>query len=280
MIFAVKADLIALVRGLIEGLQPFAQAHGVSLSLTSEFNQLVLLYQPEEIVPDLTQLLCRVITFTPQGYAVQMRINTCPAETNCLDISVANTGVSLALMGDIRKGIRYEVMVESQQHGSKFIIRMPINGEKHTQMTADTSTGTHAIIKPWYSEIRKHLTTHFKNPKNLEEAAENRSEQEGIFLKKAHAIIEGHMDQEGFTAKDLANAMALSSTQLFRKIRSLTHLAPGRYIRLVRLLKARDLLQSGHYNVSEVAGKVGFVSNSHFTRAFQKQFGINPSSLK
>lgn len=280
MIFAVRADLIALVKGLIEGLQPFAQAHGISLSLSSEFNRLVFLHQPEEIVPDLTQLLCRVITFTPQGYTVQMNIRASPAESTFIDISVTNTGVNLTLMGEIRRGIRYEVMTESQENGTSFMIRMPINADKHGQITPETSSETYTIIKPWYSEIRKHLTTHFKNPRNLEEAADKRSEQEGIFLKKANAIIEGHLDQEGFTAGDLAKAMALSRTQLFRKIRPLTHMAPGRYIRFVRLLKARDLLQSGRYNVSEVAGRVGFVSNSHFTRAFQKQFGINPSALK
>ena len=280
MIFPVHADLIGLVRGLIDGLQPFARAHDISLTLCSEFNELEFLYQPEEIIPDLTQLLCRVITFTPQGFAVKMLIIPCPNEANTVLFSVVNSGASLALMGDIKQGLRYEVSVENQKNGTEFIVRIPLPREQYEAQHRKQKSDPHSIIKPWYSEIRERLTTHFTNPRHLEELAGRRNEQDGIFLKKVNAIIERKLDHQGFSAEDLARAMALSRTQLFRRIRSLTQMAPGRYIRAKRLLRAKELLESGKHNVSEVAGQVGFVSNSHFTRAFQKQFGINPSSMK
>jgi AraC-like DNA-binding protein len=110
--------------------------------------------------------------------------------------------------------------------------------------------------------------------------AKQRGIQEGIFLKKVNAVIDSHLDKEGFSTKDLALHMALSRTQLFRKIKELTQMAPGQYIRYVRLRKAKELLLEGQLNVSEVGYRVGFLSNSHFCRAFQRQFGINPSRLK
>ena len=74
--------------------------------------------------------------------------------------------------------------------------------------------------------------------------------------------------------------MALSRTQLYRKLKVLTHQPPAQYIQFVRLQKAKEYLQNTELNVGEVVLKVGFASHSHFTRAFHDQFGFNPSFLK
>ena len=144
----------------------------------------------------------------------------------------------------------------------------------------DQNNNHHAVIIPFYSEIKSRLTSHFKNRKNLERAAQRKNTKQGAFLKQVNSIIDVNMSREGFSAIDLAKEMAMSPSQLFRKIKALTHMSPGRYIQFVRLEKAKELLEQGKYNVSEVAFSVGFVSCSHFTRAFQKQFGFNPSSIR
>ena len=90
------------------------------------------------------------------------------------------------------------------------------------------------------------------------------------------------MSDTNFKVDTLSNAMALSRTQLFRKIKSLTQMSPQQYLRFVRLETAKKLLQSKDkdLNVSEVCYAVGFASKSHFTRSFQKEFGFNPSEYK
>lgn len=280
MIFPVKADLIGMIKGTIQGLRPFAVAHEVELSLNSEFKELFALYQPEQIVPDLTQLISRIITFTPQKHSVNIAVKSCPANQSCILISITNSGVNLSLLGDIRSSLRYPVEVSGYDRGSNFELQFPLDLDLEKSDLPDIPRRGHTIIKPWYSEIRKRLTNHFSDPKTIERAARNRSDQEGIFLTKANAIIYSRLEQEGFGAEDLARSMALSRTQLFRKIRDLTQMAPGRYIRFIKLQKAKELLEKGDLNVNEVAYQVGFVSHSHFTRAFQKQFGMNPSALK
>ena len=47
----------------------------------------------------------------------------------------------------------------------------------------------------------------------------------------------------------------------------------------IRLEKAKDLLKTGNYNVTEVAYMVGFSSQSYFTKSFQKHFGFPPSNV-
>lgn len=52
------------------------------------------------------------------------------------------------------------------------------------------------------------------------------------------------------------------------------------FIRDERLDKAFTLLEKGVNNVSEAAQAVGYVNVSHFSEAFRKKFGIQPSALK
>ena len=48
-------------------------------------------------------------------------------------------------------------------------------------------------------------------------------------------------------------------------------------IRIIRLKQAAEILAAKDVTVSEVADMVGFSSQSYFSTAFTKQFGISPS---
>jgi transcriptional regulator GlxA family with amidase domain len=89
-----------------------------------------------------------------------------------------------------------------------------------------------------------------------------------------------HLDKEGFDTVKLGRALALSRTQLYRRLKPLIGFSPAHYIRFVRLSKAKDFLDKEDLTVSEVAYKTGFASHSHFTRAFRTQFGFKPSEIR
>ena len=55
---------------------------------------------------------------------------------------------------------------------------------------------------------------------------------------------------------------------------------PFRYLRDCRLEQARHLLFTSKLAVGEVAHQVGYTSNSSFTSAFRKQFGLNPKTFQ
>lgn len=135
-------------------------------------------------------------------------------------------------------------------------------------------------VSPFYEKFGKLLKTHFSSLSNLEEAAAARSEREGAFLKKVNDVILSHISEEGFDACALGKALALSRSQLYRRLEPLIQRAPAHYIRYVRLHKAKDLLESGTHTIGEAAFRVGFRSQSHFTRVFREEFGFNPSLLR
>jgi AraC-like DNA-binding protein len=46
------------------------------------------------------------------------------------------------------------------------------------------------------------------------------------------------------------------------------------------MLKAKELLEKGAHNVSEVAVEVGYASLGSFSNAFFERFGLRPSAYR
>lgn len=282
MSFSINADLVPLFRGLVTGLQPFAAAQEVELVFESSVENLLASYNPEEVLSEITVLLSRVVTFTPQTYCVKVSVGECNENNDRCILEIENTGVDLSKLGEILSSVKNGLLVERQKQGTRFVISIPTN--QNSTVFKEPLEKASIIPKQYpmyFSAVSKRLSTHFSNTENLEKSAELKSASEGVFLKKVNAVVNSHLADSDFKVDTLADAMALSRTQLFRKIKSLTQMSPQQYLRFVRLERAKKLLQSKDrdLNVSEVGYEVGFASKSHFTRSFQKEFGFNPSDF-
>ncbi|MES2776404.1 MAG: ATP-binding protein [Bacteroidota bacterium] len=100
------------------------------------------------------------------------------------------------------------------------------------------------------------------------------------FLTKVLAAIEKNMSEEDFGVEELAKAVAMSRSQLHRKLMALTGQAPSETLRNTRLLRAKELLQKKVATPSEVAYQVGFNSHTYFSKCFKEEFGISPGEVK
>jgi len=99
------------------------------------------------------------------------------------------------------------------------------------------------------------------------------------FLLKIKQIIERELINPKLDVLYLSSEIGLSRSQLLRKLKALTDLSPNEYIRLYRLEKAYQRLQSGAGNVSEIAYTSGFENLSYFSKCFFEQYKIHPSEL-
>jgi AraC family transcriptional regulator of arabinose operon len=86
--------------------------------------------------------------------------------------------------------------------------------------------------------------------------------------------------QQPFTMADLAAAVNLSPSRFRHLFTSQTGLAPARYLRRMRLRRARLLIERSFLSVKEVMALVGYNDPSHFSRDFKRQHGVLPSSLR
>lgn len=99
------------------------------------------------------------------------------------------------------------------------------------------------------------------------------------FLRNIMLAIEKNMGEEEFGVEELAREIAMSRSQLHRKLVALTGQAPSEVLRTARLLRAKELLEKRSATPSEVAFKVGFNSHAYFSKCFKDQFGVSPSEI-
>ncbi len=97
------------------------------------------------------------------------------------------------------------------------------------------------------------------------------------FLDKAIKIIEEELANPDFSINEFCKTVGMSRTSVYNKIKTLTNQSPNDFIRIIRLNKAKELLKTKKYPVSEIAYMVGFSDPKYFSTSFKKQFGISPS---
>ncbi|MEM9996601.1 MAG: response regulator, partial [Bacteroidota bacterium] len=95
---------------------------------------------------------------------------------------------------------------------------------------------------------------------------------------RIEATIHARFADPDFSARDLADAVGLSGSQLRRRTQDLLGTTPTEAIRSYRLAQGALLLRKQAGTVAEVAYAVGFNSVSYFTRAFGDAYGRTPSA--
>ena len=107
------------------------------------------------------------------------------------------------------------------------------------------------------------------------------SPRRSSFLSAFLDLMEIYYQDDCFRAKQMAQFMNMSETQLFRRLKAQTNHGFTSYLRLYRLRKAKDLLQNDYeLNISEIAYEVGFTDPNYFSRSFSEVFGKTPSSFR
>ncbi|MGE8359036.1 AraC family transcriptional regulator [Pseudomonas sp.] len=97
------------------------------------------------------------------------------------------------------------------------------------------------------------------------------------------AAIDAHIDQHAahpLQVADLARLSGLSAARFHARFLDETGLTPMEYVRSRRLHLARQLLQGSSLPIGEIAARVGYASQSAFTAALSRQFGVTPRSLR
>jgi AraC-like DNA-binding protein len=99
----------------------------------------------------------------------------------------------------------------------------------------------------------------------------------GLALQ-VNQLAQRHREKLG--VKEMAHALGISPSHLRARFRVSTGVSIGRHLRRLRLDKACGLLRLTPHRVSEIAEQCGFNSIYHFSRAFQKTYGVSPMSYR
>ncbi len=97
------------------------------------------------------------------------------------------------------------------------------------------------------------------------------------FLQTISNIIHSEINNPQMNSTFLADKMAMSISQLSRKLNGITGYSTISYVLQLKLNKARKMLADTDISVTEVSDACGFYDSSYFARAFKKEFGVSPS---
>ncbi len=155
--------------------------------------------------------------------------------------------------------------IEGLEIGADAYIEKPFSPEYLQAQITSLLSNRHKIRDFFASSPLVHINT----------MAHTKADEQ--FLERLNELIQEHITDQQLDVEKLAHMMCMSRPTLYRKIKAVSDMTPNDLINIARLKKAAALLQEGNYRIYEIADMVGYHSQTHFGRNFQKQFGMSPS---
>ncbi|HEY0793815.1 MAG TPA: AraC family transcriptional regulator [Chthoniobacterales bacterium] len=110
-----------------------------------------------------------------------------------------------------------------------------------------------------------------------------RTENDGAIRRKgfrrADAVIDEHLET-GVTVELLARELEMQPQRLTRWFKATTGYTPYQYVSRRRLEQAMRLLSNRRLGLAEIALRLGFASQSHFTAVFRRATALTPSAYR
>lgn len=107
----------------------------------------------------------------------------------------------------------------------------------------------------------------------------NLSHDDILRLKQAEAALIKDFSFEAPTINQLARIAAMSPSKLKASFKKIYGLPVYQYYQKQRMIKAKAMLLSKKYSLSEIAEEVGFTGTHNFTKAYKKMFDQLPERI-
>ena len=115
---------------------------------------------------------------------------------------------------------------------------------------------------------------------NEEEEVDVMSQQDRRFLEQLTNFMERNIDNGELVVDDLVHEMAVSRSVFFKKLKSLTGLAPIEFIKEMRVKRAAQLIETGEFNMTQISYMVGINDPRYFSKCFKQRFGMTPTEYR
>lgn len=126
--------------------------------------------------------------------------------------------------------------------------------------------------------IEKYRRTVLKEDKNSDIRDEDSANAE--FLRLATDLIYREMKNPDFTPTMLSEELAISMSQLNKKLNAITGYPTSTYILQVKLSNAKKLLSNESKTIGEIATECGIYDVNYFSRVFKRHTGFTPTQFR
>ena len=99
-------------------------------------------------------------------------------------------------------------------------------------------------------------------------------------MDKLIELMEQNMDNGELVVDDLVRELAVSRSVFFKKLKTLTGLAPIEFIKEMRIKRATQLIETGEFNMTQISYMVGINDPRYFSKCFKAQVGMTPTEYR
>jgi len=108
----------------------------------------------------------------------------------------------------------------------------------------------------------------------------NMSPNDHKFMEKLLELMEKNIDNGDLVVDDLVQELAVSRSVFFKKLKSLTGLAPIEFIKEIRIKRAIQLIEAGEFSMTQISYMVGINDPRYFSKCFKQKMGVTPTMYK
>lgn len=159
-----------------------------------------------------------------------------------------------------------ESQIEGLETGADMYLSKPFHPH-HLLAAVDRMLGNQEIIRHYLESARAYAENY--NGKLIDK-------QDKDFMERMMAQLLAHRDNEDYNQDALADDLAVSRVQLYRKIKKLTGTTPADFIRTFRLQEAEKMLRTTTKTVQEIMQECGFRNKAYFYREFARIYQCTP----
>jgi len=162
----------------------------------------------------------------------------------------------------------YEDYIEGLKHGADAYIRKPFQAEELLVQVENLIRSRELLKEKYHRAVVKEERNDTDDNVNVD------------FLRHVTDIIYREMKNPDFSSGKLAQELAISVSQLNKKLNAATGYPASTYILQVKLSHAKKILTSHNKTIGEVAAECGVYDVNYFSRVFKKQTGVTPTQYK
>lgn len=113
-----------------------------------------------------------------------------------------------------------------------------------------------------------------------EEIIHDETTREASFTKKATRFVVDNISNSALTLDDFAEAMGMSRSVLYQKMKEKFDTTPMNFVQQIRLEQARKLMRETSMPISQISYQCGFSNPKYFSRCFRNLTGMTPKDFR
>lgn len=173
----------------------------------------------------------------------------------------------------------FESKLEGLEHGADDYITKPFSAT-YLKARVKILHEQRQKLQDAYRDKLMQTTIQADDAQEEKNAAPEMSSNDRKFMDKLMELMEKNLDNGDLLVDDLVRELAVSRSVFFKKLKTLTGLAPVEFIREVRINHAIRLIETGEYSMTQISYMVGINDPRYFSKCFKQKMGMTPTEYR